>query len=141
VSKACQNPICKNRVDPPLHDNGKRAWRRTPRRFCSEDCKMDHWAIRRVVKLLYPLGKDRAWLEIEIQETCPRILDAITSGGIPLTNEELANQIGIRREIVDRATERLRERRELRLTPEQPEAENGGTQHKGQPEIVHPDAT
>ena len=27
-------------------------WRRTPRRFCSDGCKMDAYALRRVARLL-----------------------------------------------------------------------------------------
>jgi hypothetical protein len=43
----CQGPVCPNRVEPIPE-----GWRRTVRRFCSDRCKMDAWAIRRVRKLL-----------------------------------------------------------------------------------------
>ncbi len=59
--EACQNPICQNRIEPLASDNGKRAWRRTPRLFCSEQCKIDFWAVRRVAAMLQPLGQARGW--------------------------------------------------------------------------------
>ena len=133
MAETCSNPLCGNPVvthPKALH----------PRRFCSDPCRLDFWAIKRVSKLLYPLGKDRCWEEIEIQEGCPRILDAIVKGGNPLTNEEMAQQTGIQCEIVDRAIERLLERGELRLTPEQPEVENRGSPGKAGGEIVNPGA-
>jgi hypothetical protein len=46
-SERCQNPVCDTAVESL--ENG---WRRTERRFCSDGCKMDAWAIRRVARLL-----------------------------------------------------------------------------------------
>ena len=121
------NPVCDNLVEThPKAINRRKS--------CSDQCRLDFWAIKRVATLLYPLGKDRAWLEIEIQESSPRILDAVVNSEKPLTNEEMVQQTGIQCEIVDRAIERLLERREIRLTPEQPEAEKAGG------EIVSPGA-
>jgi hypothetical protein len=54
-SERCQNPVCNTPLEPL--ENG---WRRTQRRFCSDGCKMDAWAIRRVRKLLENETDERA---------------------------------------------------------------------------------
>jgi len=59
--RECQNPICKTWIEPIASDNGKRAWRRTPRRFCSGSCKKDSRALARVAEMLLPLGPVRRW--------------------------------------------------------------------------------
>ncbi len=59
--RECQNPICQNRIEPVATDNGKKAWRRTPRRFCSDSCKKDFYALTRVTEMLLPLGPARGW--------------------------------------------------------------------------------
>ena len=46
-SDACQNPFCKSVIEP-LPDG----WRRTKRRYCSNRCKLDGYALRRVKALL-----------------------------------------------------------------------------------------
>jgi len=59
--RECQSPICQNRIEPVASDNGKKAWQRTPRRFCSESCKKDFHALARVAETLLPLGVARRW--------------------------------------------------------------------------------
>ncbi len=55
-SRGCGNPLCHAVIEPI--NNG---WRRTAKRFCSSDCKLTAWAIRRLGRLLVPLGKEQAW--------------------------------------------------------------------------------
>lgn len=48
----CAKPFCKAVIEPL---NGGR-WRRTKRRYCSDECKLDHRALRRVKDLLDKVG-------------------------------------------------------------------------------------
>ena len=48
---ACQNPFCKSVIEP-LPDG----WRRTKRRYCSNRCKLDGYALRRAEALLNRVG-------------------------------------------------------------------------------------
>ncbi len=57
----CKSPICQNPIRPLVPENGKKVWYRSPRRFCSDQCRMDHWTLRRVAVMLSPLGSARAW--------------------------------------------------------------------------------
>ena len=50
-SDTCQNPFCKSVIEP-LPDG----WRRTKRRYCSNRCKLDGYALRRVKALLNKVG-------------------------------------------------------------------------------------
>ena len=50
-SDACQNPFCKSVIEP-LPDG----WRRTTRRYCSNRCKLDGYAVRRAKALLNKVG-------------------------------------------------------------------------------------
>ena len=50
-SDACQNPFCKSVIEP-LPDG----WRRTKRRYCSNRCKVDGYALRRAKALLNKVG-------------------------------------------------------------------------------------
>ena len=59
--RECQNPICQNQIEPVASDNGKKVWRRTPRRFCSEWCKKDYSALRRAAEMLSALGPAERW--------------------------------------------------------------------------------
>ncbi len=69
MSATCQSPLCGKRIgDVPTG-----AWRRTPRRFCSNSCQQDVWALRRVAELLLPLGQVAAW----------EILKKLENGGSP----------------------------------------------------------
>lgn len=52
--EACQNPLCK--VDLPSEGKPKRN-----RRFCSNECKLDGWALRKAAELLLPKGQEEAW--------------------------------------------------------------------------------
>ena len=45
--RRCESPLCGNAL--PLLENG---WRRTERRFCSDQCKQEASLIRRVAKLV-----------------------------------------------------------------------------------------
>ena len=62
-----QNPFCKSDIEP-LPDG----WRRTERRFCSDGCKMDAWAIRRTAKL-FELTVERM---VDILQAEKRFLNA-----------------------------------------------------------------
>jgi len=52
--EACQNPLCK--VDLSSEGKPKR-----DRRFCSDRCKLDGWALRRSAELLLPKGQEEGW--------------------------------------------------------------------------------
>ena len=54
-SETCLSPFCDKRIEPAKP--GK--WRRTPRRFCSDDCKLDHLAFVRVAPFLKKLEPKR----------------------------------------------------------------------------------
>src|SRR5438093_4997198 len=53
MSEPCGNPVCTNLIEPESENR----WRRTPKKFCSDDCRHDAWAIRRTRKLLAPLSE------------------------------------------------------------------------------------
>jgi len=53
-SETCGNPLCKNPLEV-LPGSGR--WRRTPKLFCSDQCKKDTWALKRAVTLLGPIGR------------------------------------------------------------------------------------
>src|SRR5215813_15574076 len=47
MPERCLSPLCNNQIEP----EGKN-WRRTPRKFCSDKCKSDTWALRKTGYLL-----------------------------------------------------------------------------------------
>lgn len=47
MPERCSSPICNNAIEPEGEN-----WRRTPKKFCSDQCKTDTWAIRRTAELL-----------------------------------------------------------------------------------------
>jgi hypothetical protein len=53
-SQRCANPFCNTVIEPMIHGR----WRRTQRRFCSDACKYDYHALRRVKTLLKGIGID-----------------------------------------------------------------------------------
>jgi hypothetical protein len=55
MSETCGNPVCSNLIGPKEKGN----WRRTPRKYCSDRCKMDGWAIKHARDLLASLPEDR----------------------------------------------------------------------------------
>jgi len=55
MSEACGSPICSNLIEP----EGENQWRRTPKKFCSNRCKSDAWAIRRARELLEPFPAEQ----------------------------------------------------------------------------------
>jgi len=66
------SPICNNEIEDRLTEKStvkKRAWRRTPKKFCSDQCKTDTWAIRKTAELLSGFPTEK---KIEI-------LDAVSS--------------------------------------------------------------
>ena len=63
----CQNPLCEKQVG----EVSTGAWRRTPRRFCSDRCERDVWALKQVAAMLLPLGQSTAW----------NILQSLRNGG------------------------------------------------------------
>ena len=69
-SDSCLSPFCGNRIEPAPPE--KR--RRTPRRFCSDRCKLDHWALVRVRRLLRDVGPERA-REILKRSAEPKLIE------------------------------------------------------------------
>ncbi len=67
MSGTCQNPTCSNHITLPS-DNGRRVWRRTLRRYCSDQCKLDTWVLKQAAKLLLPLGVATGWEILEGME-------------------------------------------------------------------------
>ena len=53
-SQWCANPFCNAGIESMIHGR----WRRTKRRFCSDACKYDYHALRRVKTLLKGIGID-----------------------------------------------------------------------------------
>lgn len=65
ISEPCSNPICGR----PIGGMADGKWRRTPRRFCSDQCKTDTSTLRRAAKLLSTVGTLKA---VEILESYQR---------------------------------------------------------------------
>jgi hypothetical protein len=65
MSESCHNPIC----EVPIEER-RQGWRRTPRRFCSDRCKRDAWALRKVAALLLPLGMAPSWEILKAAVAC-----------------------------------------------------------------------
>ena len=55
-SQRCANSFCNADIEPL--NQGR--WRRTQRRFCSDDCKYDYHALKRVKALLKGLTEEEA---------------------------------------------------------------------------------
>ena len=51
-SQRCANPFCNVDIEPMNHGR----WRRTQRRFCSDECKYDYHALKRVKALFNRVG-------------------------------------------------------------------------------------
>jgi hypothetical protein len=51
-SQRCANPFCNTVIEPMIHGR----WRRTQRRFCSDEYRWDAWAIRRLRERLNVLS-------------------------------------------------------------------------------------
>ena len=49
--RECQSPNCQNPIEPLVPKDGKKVWRRTPRRFCSDRCRMDNWFLTQAAKV------------------------------------------------------------------------------------------
>jgi len=60
MPERCFSPICNNEIEPEGEN-----WRRTPRKFCSNYCKTNAWAIRKTAHLLSGLPTEK---KIEILE-------------------------------------------------------------------------
>jgi len=58
MSNTCSNPLCKTPV--VTHPRAIH-----PRRFCSNECKLDTWALRQAAKLLLSLGLVTGWEVLE----------------------------------------------------------------------------
>jgi hypothetical protein len=51
-SERCANPFCGRLIEPLANGD----WRRTPRKFCSDRCKMDGYVLRRAGEMLNQVG-------------------------------------------------------------------------------------
>ena len=63
MPERCSSPICNNEIEPEGEN-----WRRTPKKFCSERCKTDAWAIRKTAHLLSGFPTEK---KIEILSAVP----------------------------------------------------------------------
>jgi hypothetical protein len=54
MPEQCLSPLCDNAIAP-----GGDNWRRTPKKFCSDQCKTNTWALRRTADLLCSLPIER----------------------------------------------------------------------------------
>lgn len=61
VPTDCLNPLCSNPIEPEGEN-----WRRTPKKFCSDQCRTNTWALRRTADLLSSLPSET---KIEILST------------------------------------------------------------------------
>jgi hypothetical protein len=54
MPERCLSPFCNNEIESEGEN-----WRRTPRKFCSDGCKTDTWALRKAADLLsgFPIEK------------------------------------------------------------------------------------
>jgi len=59
--KGCHNPICQKQIKPVASSDGKKAWRRTHRKFCSDQCKQALWALGRVAAMVLVSGQTKVW--------------------------------------------------------------------------------
>jgi hypothetical protein len=48
-------------IDDLLQSNGKKAWRRTPKKYCSKRCKRDSWILVQAAKILFRLEPAKLW--------------------------------------------------------------------------------
>jgi hypothetical protein len=62
-NKACANPVCQGPIDDLPESSGKKAWRRTPKKYCSKTCKREGWILAQAAKILFRLEFDQ-WFEI-----------------------------------------------------------------------------
>ena len=51
----CRNPLCSN----PIESETGIKWRRTPKKFCSDECKGNVWALRKAADLLSSVTPDK----------------------------------------------------------------------------------
>jgi hypothetical protein len=58
----CENPVCQVPVEE-LQSEGKKTWRRTPRKFCSDRCKQERWILMQAAKILIEL-EPQEWRKI-----------------------------------------------------------------------------
>lgn len=58
----CTNPLCSN----PIESGTGSSWRRTPKKFCSDECKTDVWALRKAANLLGALPADKRLEVLEL---------------------------------------------------------------------------
>ncbi len=57
----CHNPVCKKQIRSVGSSDGKKAWRRTHRKFCSDQCKQDFSALGRVAVMVLVSGQKKVW--------------------------------------------------------------------------------
>jgi hypothetical protein len=60
--KECNSPFCEN----PIESESANSWRRTPKKFCSDECKTDVWALRKAANLLGALPADKRLEVLEL---------------------------------------------------------------------------
>ncbi len=49
--RECKKLNCQNLIEPVVSEDGERTWRRTPRKFCSDQCQRDNWILNEAAKL------------------------------------------------------------------------------------------
>ncbi len=59
--RECRNPVCEKQIKPVASSDGKKAWRRTHRKFCSDQCKQALWALGRVAAMVLVSGQTKVW--------------------------------------------------------------------------------
>ena len=57
----CHNRVCEKQIKPVASSDGKKAWRRTHRKFCSDPCKQDFSALGRVAVMVLVSGQKKVW--------------------------------------------------------------------------------
>ena len=72
----CTSPLCTN----PIGTDSGNTWRRTPKKFCSDDCKGDMWALRKAAHLLSSVTPEK---RLEILES----VSSRTNGSEPTHNQ------------------------------------------------------
>jgi hypothetical protein len=58
----CSSPLCENQIESETGNS----WRRTPKKFCSDECKTDVWALRKAANLLSSIPADKRLEVLEL---------------------------------------------------------------------------
>src|SRR5215831_14214127 len=74
----CGNPLCHNLIEPPSGST----WRRTARKYCSDECRQAGWVLARAAKLLFQLEPAEWFAILKVcsrkEWSCRRLKNTLT---------------------------------------------------------------